>query len=72
MKVKQIYEFDLPEENHEKQIMDDAMKYYLIIEELKNKIRHALKYEELTDEQTTVYEKISDTLYELSEGAYFE
>ena len=57
--------FKLPEEQGEFDAALNGIKNEIIIESMFAFIRQKLKYEELTDEQVTVYEEVRQKLADL-------
>lgn len=59
-----ILKFNLPEEDFKFQTSVNGDEYYFLIKDLLEELRQKLKYSELTSEQTEVYEKIREFIYE--------
>lgn len=63
--MKAYFEFNLPDDQEEWQIYDNAMNYYLALIELERFIREQTKYVQLTDEQSEKMEEVKNTFYEI-------
>jgi hypothetical protein len=63
--MKATLEFNLPEDTDDYDIHRQATKYFLFQEDVFNYFRHKLKYENLTDKEYEIYEKIKSDLYDL-------
>jgi hypothetical protein len=62
--MKAILKFDLPDEKSDLEMAVHAAKAFCAIEDFKNIIRAKLKYADLTEEQSKVWEEVSDSFYE--------
>ena len=56
--MKAVLEFSLPEESEEHMYAVNGIKYAIAIDEVDNKLRAKLKYEELSDEQIHAFEAV--------------
>ena len=63
--MKATLEFNLPEENSEYAMYQNAGKYHSVLWDLKTYLRNKLKYEEPTETSEKVYTEIRDKLFEL-------
>jgi len=63
--MKAILEFNLPEENEEFETASNGWKYKSLLWDFDNYLRSKLKYENLNDNEYTVYEKTRDHLWSL-------
>ena len=63
--MKAIIEFELPEDNDEYEIANNASKMYLALWDIKQLLRSKLKYnpDGLNDEQLTQWEIMQDEFY---------
>ncbi len=61
---KAILEFNLPEEKTEWEPTCNAMKYCFIISEIVNRLRNAIKHQNLDETELKVYEEIRGMLWE--------
>lgn len=64
--MKVTLEFNLPEEREEYEQAINAGKFEGIVDRARQYVRARLKYEELTNEQIEVLEKVQEVLYEQS------
>lgn len=64
--MKAILEFNLPEESNEFELAQKGIDYSIILSELDNWLRNKLKYEELSEEEYTIYEGVRNKLLELA------
>ena len=67
MTVKLILEF-AEDERQQFEMAYRGVEYYTALSEIRNHIRQKLKYGELTEEQTTVYEDMHNVFYEVTGG----
>ena len=67
MTVKLILEF-AEDERQQFEMAYRGVEYYTALSEIRNHIRQKLKYGELTEEQTTVYEDLHNFFYEVTGG----
>lgn len=62
---KHIIEFNLPEEQEELDTTLNASKYYICLWDMQEYFRTQVKYENLTEEEIKVFEKIREKFYEV-------
>ncbi|NDC55516.1 MAG: hypothetical protein EBZ69_01650 [Alphaproteobacteria bacterium] len=64
--MKVIYQFNLPEEQEERDIFDNAINYYLALKDLEDWLRSSLKYDEsLSPSKRKHLEEIQQKLFSL-------
>lgn len=63
--MKAILEFNLPEDNDQWRIYDNAMNYYSALCELERYIRDETKFAELTKEEYKNMERVKKRFYEV-------
>lgn len=64
---KAILEFSIPEESEEFRTAINANKYVSSLDEFGAYLRNKLKYEELSEAEYAIYEKIRTKFYEIRE-----
>lgn len=65
--MKAILEFNLPEENEDHDLALNGYKYKIIVDEIDNYLRSKLKYEDLSDVEHDIYQKVRDELARISD-----
>lgn len=63
--MKAVLEFDLPEESEAFKDAQKGTQYAAILEELDQYLRGVIKYHDLPEEITAIYQEIRDKLSEL-------
>jgi hypothetical protein len=64
--MKATIEFNLPDDQNEYELANNASKWYSICWDIKQEIRKNLKYnDKLTEEEYKIYEQLYDKLHEL-------
>lgn len=63
--MKATLKFSLPEENDDFETATNGWKYRSVLIEFDNFLRSKLKYEELTENEDRVYDKIRTELWDL-------
>jgi acyl carrier protein len=63
--MKATLEFNLPEDQNDYDLYKDAFEFFKVIWELNQELRKKIKYEELSEEEYNVYEKINEFVAEL-------
>ena len=65
--MKAILEFNLPDDDQEYDLANNAMRFWNVLWELDQELRANTKYapDDMTDEDYDAYQKIRDKLYEL-------
>lgn len=58
--MKITMEFNLPDDNYDYKIAREGQQYRSLLEGVYNHLRHKVKYEELTDEQSKIYNELFD------------
>lgn len=58
--------FKLPDEEEAFEFAKNGLSYYSVLSNLDNYLRSKLKYEELTEEQSTAYQNMRDKLHEFA------
>lgn len=64
--MKATLHFDLPEEQEEMRLALKGVDYKIALEDMDNYLRHKLKYEELTSEQSKIYEEVRRKFHEIT------
>lgn len=62
---KHTIHFNLPEEKEELELAMKSLDNFLVVEGLDNFLRSKIKYGNLPEEVTTIYQEIRDKLWEL-------
>ena len=63
--MKAIIEFNLPDDQEEYDIYNNAVKLYNVLVEFKGFLRSQIKYNDnLTEQEIEVYEKVRDYLFD--------
>ena len=65
--MKAVLEYDLPEEIDEFEIAVNSRKYYNIIFDYKMFLRGKLKYEDLSEQEYEIIEKIREKFFSIIE-----
>lgn len=64
--MKATLTFDLPEDNEEYKVVQNAGGYLATLQDLDNFLRGKLKYGDLPEEVDKIYEEVRDKLLELA------
>jgi hypothetical protein len=59
------FKFILPEDQEDFNMFINTSRYYNVIHEFKQYLRRQLKYEELKEGESEVFEKVSDEFYQI-------
>lgn len=65
--MKAILEFNLPEDTEEFSDAQKGTKAFIVIEELDNYLRGIIKYSELSEDHSDIYESVRKKLWELKD-----
>ena len=63
--MKAILEFNLPDDQHEFDLAIQGSKMYVALWDISQELRTLWKYEELSDEEFKIVERIRDKFYEI-------
>lgn len=63
--MKVTFEFNIPEDNDEYEMYSNALNYYSFINALNEYLRSEIKYNEHTDEEYAILEKVREQYFEL-------
>lgn len=63
--MKAILEFSLPDDQDEYEMTTNALRYYSFIHAMNEYLRGEIKYQQHTDEEFALLEKIRDQYFEL-------
>lgn len=64
-KMKAILEFNLPDDQHEFEFATQGGSMYVALWDISQELRRITKYEELSDEEWKIAEKIKEKFYEI-------
>jgi len=65
--MKAILEFSLPEDKEQFEVASKASDLYFVLWDLDQYLRGKVKYNDLSENEYTIYESTRDKLYELLE-----
>ncbi len=60
-----ILKFNLPDDNTEFNLAVNAFKYWNVIYEFDQQLRNKLKYDNISDEEYEIYDKMRESLHDL-------
>jgi hypothetical protein len=70
--MKATLEFNLPDDQHEFDLAIQGSKMYLALWDISQEIRTLWKYEELSEEEWNMVERIRDKFYEILNDNHIE
>lgn len=63
--MKVIFEYNRPEDNEEIELHMKTLDFYCALVDMRDYLRGKIKYEELSEKEQDVYEKVADKFFEI-------